>query len=163
MHSAARHALGVERGITHMETFLTPEASGQAPVAVFGEMAARPPGGHLMRLISLAYGVDAWEHVFRIECGETPELPPAPLAAAVWILHPGAGIVRRASGIEAVRECPGVVEATLRVGPGDRIAPREGTGQEVGHILVTGATAPEAEARLRAARDALRLEVDTAA
>lgn len=38
-------ALNLHEGITHMEVFLTPEGP------IFGEIAARPPGGGLMRLI----------------------------------------------------------------------------------------------------------------
>lgn len=153
LHAAAWRALGVERGLTHMEAFLTPEGP------VFGELAARPPGGHLMRLMALAYEMDPWELAFRVECGEHVELPQPRQAAAVQILHPGEGIVRVASGVETVRELPGVTEVTLRVQPGDRVDRREGTGQEVGHLIVTAPTATEAEARLRVASEALRLEI----
>ena len=151
----ARAALGVERGTTHLEAFLTPDGP------VFGEMAARPPGGHLMALVRLAYGADPWEAVLRAELGEPPGLPArAERAAAAWILHPGGGRVTVAEGAEACRALPGVEEVALRVAPGDVVGPRTGSGEEVGHVLVTGATAEEAEARLRAARAALRVEVE---
>ena len=154
---AARRALGVERGMTHLEAFLT--EGGPA----FGEMAARPPGGHLMALIRLAYGADPWEAVLRAELGDEPGLPArAARAAAAWIVHPGAGRVTVAEGAEACRALPGVEEVVLRVAPGDTVGPRTGSGEEVGHVLVTGATAAEAEARLYAARDALRVEVEEA-
>ena len=150
----ARRALGVERGMTHLETFL---ADGGP---VFGEMAARPPGGHLMALVRLAYGADAWEAVLRAELGDDPGLPDtAERAAAAWIVHPGAGRVTVADGVEACRALPGVEEVALRVSPGDVVGPRTGSGEEVGHVLVTGATAAEAEARLRTARGVLRVEV----
>ena len=156
VHRTAWTALGVERGLTHMEVFLTDAGP------VFGELAVRPPGGHLMRLIGLAYGVDAWELWVRIECGETTELPKqATQAAAVWILHPGEGVVRHAGSLDSVRQMPGVVEATLRVRAGDAIGPRVGSGQEVGHLIVVGATAAEAQTRLGAAREAVRLEVES--
>lgn len=154
LHATAWAALGVERGLTHLEVFLSPGGP------VFGELAVRPPGGHLMRLLELAYDLDAWALWIRVELGETVALPErAERAAAVWILHPGAGIVERADGLEAVRDLPGVVEATLRVRPGDRVKPREGSGEEVGHVIVEGATAAEAEARLRAVREVLELVV----
>ena len=154
VHSAAWSALGVERGMTHQEVFLGRDGP------VFGELAVRPPGGHLMRLIGLAYGLDAWALWIRIECGETVTLPHRPeRAAAAWILHPGAGVVERAEGVDDVREMPGVVEATLRAQPGDVVRPREGSGEEVGHIVVEGETSDEARARLESARAALRLEV----
>ena len=150
----AARAFGVTRGMTHLEVFLTPDGP------VFGEMAARPPGGHLMTLIRHAYGVDPWEAVLEVERGERPALPEAPAqAAAVWILHPGAGTVREADGVEAAQALPGVEAVALRVAPGDVVRPRGGTGEEVGHVVVTGETAAEAAARVRAAREVLRLGV----
>jgi biotin carboxylase len=80
-------------------------------------------------------------------------------AAAVRLLHPGPGTVAVAEGASAARAMPGVEAVALRVGPGDMVGIREGTGQEVGHVLVTGATAAEAEARLAEAVAAIRLEV----
>lgn len=151
---AARRALGVERGMTHLELFLTPSGP------VFGELAARPPGGHIMPLVRHAYGFDPWETVLRVALGEAPVLPEhAGTSAAVWILHPGAGTVRVAEGLKAARALPGVAEAVCRVHEGDAVDVRVGTGEEVGHVIVTGATAAEAEARVRAARAAVRVEV----
>lgn len=154
----ARRALGVDRGMAHLEAFLTADGP------TFGEMAARPPGGHLMALVRLAYGADPWEAVLRAELGEPHALPArAERSAAAWILHPGAGRVTCAEGVEACRALPGVEDVSLRVAPGDVVGPRTGSGEEVGHVLVTGATAAEAEARVQAARDALRVEVEPAA
>ena len=152
---AARRALGVTSGITHLELFLTDDGP------VFGELAARPPGGHLMRLMALAYGVDPWEVLFRVELGERPPLPDrARQSAAVQILHPGPGTVRTVEGLDRARALPGVQEVSVRVRPGDVLAPRAGTGQEAGHVVVTGATAAQAEARLAAAVAELRLAVE---
>ncbi len=151
---AARVALGVADGITHLEVFLTPDGP------VFGELAARPPGGHIMRLIALAYGVDPWQAVLQVALGEVPEVPAqAERAAAVQILHPGAGTVRAVGGVERARAMPGVEAVSVRARLGAAVGTREGTGQEVGHVLVTGATAAEAEARLAAAAAAVRVEV----
>ena len=152
---AARRALGVRSGITHLELFRTPDGP------VFGELAARPPGGHIMRLMSLAYGVDLWETVLRVALGETPALPErAGRAAAVEILHPGPGTVRRVEGAERARRRPGVEEVSLRVRPGDVVGRREGTGQEAGHVIVTGATPDQARRRLADAVGGLRIEVE---
>ena len=96
---AARRALGVTSGVAHLEVFLTDDGP------VFGELAARPPGGHIMRLMALAYGFDPWEAVLRIALGETPALPEhAERTAAVRILHPGPG------------ECAWPMARTTRVG-----------------------------------------------
>ena len=113
-----------------------------------------------MRLMALAYGIDPWEAVLRIALGESPDLPErAECAAAVRILHPGAGTVRAVEGVEAARRLDGVDEVSVRVRPGDMLPTREGTGQEAGHVLVAGATAAEAEARLAAAVAEVRIEV----
>jgi biotin carboxylase len=151
---AARVALGVTNGMTHLEVFLTPDGP------VFGELAVRPPGGHLMRLIARAYGVDPWDTVLRVALGEPVDLPTeAERVAAVQILHPGAGTVLAADGLDTARGMPGVEAVSLRVRRGDTVGPRVGTGQEIGHVLVTGATADEATARLAAAAAAIRVEV----
>ncbi len=152
---AARRALGVTSGIAHLEVFLTADGP------VFGELAARPPGGHLMRLMALAYGIDPWEVLFRVELGERPALPDrARQSAAVQILHPGPGTVRTVEGVERARALPGVEEVSVRVRPGDVLAPRAGTGQEAGHVIATGETAGQAEARLAAAVAELHLAVE---
>ena len=45
-------AMGLPHGMTHFEAFCTQDGW------VAGEIAARPPGGHLMPLIELVYGFD---------------------------------------------------------------------------------------------------------
>ena len=152
---AARRALGVSDGIAHLEVFRTADG------LVFGEMAARPPGGHLMRLIELAYGFDPWQAVLQIALGQDPGLPDrARQSAAVRILHPGVGTVgaveNHADGL------PGVEEVSIRVRPGDALGVREGTGQEAGHVVVSGADAAQARARLAAAVAEVRVELDGA-
>ena len=153
LEAAARAALGVADGITHLELFLTPDGP------VFSEMAARPPGGHLMPLMALAYGADPWEALLRAALGEPAAFPAPERAAAVRILHPWPGVVRAVEGLDAARSLPGVEAVSVRVRPGDVLGAREGTGQEAGHILVVGDTAGDAEARLEAAAAAVRIEV----
>jgi hypothetical protein len=55
MGEAVLKALEFETGYTHMEWFLTPEGE-----AVFGEIAARPPGAHLVDLINFANDIDTF-------------------------------------------------------------------------------------------------------
>ena len=56
MGEAVLKVLGFQTGFTHMEWFLTP--SGEA---VFGEIAARPPGARLTDLINFASDIDMFE------------------------------------------------------------------------------------------------------
>lgn len=48
-------ALGLENGFTHMEWFKRPDGS-----LAIGEIAQRPPGAHITRMIGLAYDVDPY-------------------------------------------------------------------------------------------------------
>jgi biotin carboxylase len=126
-------AFGFERGMAHLELFLT----DQGPV--LGEVAARPPGGRLMPLLLRAYGFDPWETLLRIELGRPVSLPRAPRrCAGAWMLHPGAGLVSGVDGLEAARAVPGIRRVRLRVRPGDRIDVRIGSGQDIGYLQAEG-------------------------
>ncbi|MCB1056654.1 MAG: ATP-grasp domain-containing protein [Acidobacteria bacterium] len=155
LNRAAVHALGVGRGMTHLELFLTDHGP------VFGEVAARPPGGHLMELLERVYGFDPWRAVLRLEVGQRPELPTTPRGlAAVRVLHPGSGTVRSVRGLEAARRLPGVARAQLRLRPGQRVPEREGLGQEVGHLTVIGTDRELVLERLAAASTTIHVELD---
>jgi biotin carboxylase len=148
-------ALGVTEGIAHTEIFL----SSAGPV--FGELAVRPPGGHIMRLIELAYGFDPWQAWLRLQLGEQPELPRAATrTAGAWVLHEGAGRVRALPDLDAVRRMPGVELVNVRVSAGSRVGPRLGSGDEIGHLIVVGRNRDEVAERLLAARAALRFEME---
>jgi len=148
-------ALGVRHGVTHLELFVDGDH------VTFGEIAARPPGGYLMDLIARVYGFDPWEALLRLAVGERVELPSTPHGAAgVWLFHPGRGRVRAVRGVDAARALPGVVDVVVRVAAGDHVGERAGVGQEVGHVVVTGADRDEAAARLAAAHDAVGIEVE---
>lgn len=147
-------ALGIGDGITHMEIFLTPEGP------VFGEIAARPPGGRLMELISRAYDFDIWQAVLRIALGETPDLPDrAEHFAGAWFLYPGAGVVTKISGLGEARKIPHVARLNCRAKPNRHYGERLGTGQTAGEIIVVTDTMDECEKRLREAHDTISIEV----
>lgn len=52
---AAVRALGLDTGFTHMEWFRRPNGS-----LAIGEIAQRPPGAHITRMIGLAYNVESY-------------------------------------------------------------------------------------------------------
>ncbi len=133
LNRAAIQALGVEHGMTHLEVFLTDDGP------VFGELAARPPGGLLMRLIELAYGFDPWAALIRIALGECPSFPAtAQRAAGVRFLHPGQGIVEAVDGLERLRALATYQSTHCRLKPGDVVGRREGTGQHTGYVVLAG-------------------------
>lgn len=141
-------ALGLDRGLAHLELFLT--KSGP----LFGEVAARPPGGRLMPLLRRCYGFDPWEALLRVELGQAPHLPArARRCAGAWMLHPGAGQVRAVEGLGAARGVPGITRVRLRVAAGERVDARLGSGQDVGYLQAEG---PDRDAVARALLEAER-------
>jgi biotin carboxylase len=154
LNRRAIHALGIERGITHVEAFLGPQGLH------FGELAARPPGGHLMELIELVYGFDPWESCIELE----RDRPVAPMQiarcyAGVRVLHPGAGIVVRVIGLEEIEALPQLARLVCRAQEGDAIAERVGTGQEVGYVVFRAAQRAAVATALDAARRIIRFEL----
>lgn len=148
-------ALGIDTAFTHLELFLT------AKGPVFGEIAARPPGGHITELIERAYGFDPWQAWLRLGLGEEIEpLPAARRAAGVWLLHPGGGVVQSVRGAQEARAVPGVERLRLRARPGRRLAERVGAGQEAGHLLVTGRDRDEVAGHLIEAYGKISIEME---
>ncbi|MDB4537776.1 ATP-grasp domain-containing protein [Akkermansiaceae bacterium] len=148
-------ALGMNDGMTHMEVFLTPSGP------VFGEIAARPPGGYLMDLIREAYQFDPWDALLRVSLGERPSLPHQESNhAGVWLLHPGEGIVRDVSGKDDAMALPGVTKVSCKLKAGDQIDKRVGSGESVGQIFTRSASFSECENALNHAAATLRISLD---
>lgn len=102
-------ALGLQDGVTHLEVFHTP-----ADELVFCEVAARPGGGGIDRIIERAYGCNLSEGAYRLQAGLDPRIGPdaasrpAHGAWAVLGFYPEAGT---ATGQEADRDgTPGIPE-----------------------------------------------------
>lgn len=146
--------LGIESGISHMEVFLTRDGP------VFGEIAARPPGGYIMELMRRAYGFDPWEALLSIALGQCPDLPKiATSHAGVWLLHPGEGTVDHISGLDSARSLPGITDIICPLQPGEHINARIGSGESVGRILARTSSYESCVASLQAASRELRISV----
>ena len=144
--------LGIHTGISHMEVFL----SESGPI--FGEIAARPPGGYLMELIARAYDFDPWEALLRLSAGENFVFPnKAKRFAGVWILHPGEGCVSEVDGVEETRGLPGVVDVSCTLQIGDKVSHRIGSGQSKGRIIVECPTADSCASDLTKAAETIRI------
>lgn len=155
LNQAVIAALGIRRGMTHLELFLTPAGP------IFSEIAVRPPGGYLMELLQMAYGFDPWQAVLELEQGNPVRLPHrAERFAGMWLLHPGPGVVKRVSGIRTTQALDGVKEVNCRVAPGDRLKRREGSGESAAHILAEAATRAEVVSTLEKARRTLLIELE---
>jgi L-arginine-specific L-amino acid ligase len=66
LHRRVVAALGLEAGVTHLEVFRTESRP------VIGEVAIRPGGMGIARMVWHALGVDLWEELVRVSFGEPP-------------------------------------------------------------------------------------------
>lgn len=108
---AALKALGMRTGISHMEWFRRVDGT----VAI-SEIAARPPGAQIMRLMSFAGEVDFYDKWAKLVVHDTFEAPERKYAVgAAFLRGQGQGRVTAVRGLEeAQRKVAGlVVEAHL--------------------------------------------------
>ncbi len=124
---------GVKNGMTHAEFYITKNGP------TFGEMAVRPPGGYYMELIEYAYGFNPWQTYVELET----DTPPKPLPvkakkyACVFMIHPGAGVVDKISGLEKVEKLQEVKQFKFKIESGSVVTERDSTSSEVGHVLIS--------------------------
>ncbi len=93
-------ALGFESGFTHMEWFLT--ASGEA---VFGEIAARPPGAHQVDQMNYSCDIDVYRGWAQAVCHGRFDEPDRRLCnvANVYKRAQGEGVIHRIDGLDRFR------------------------------------------------------------
>lgn len=105
MGRAVIEALGFEEGFSHMEWFLTP--SGEA---VFGEIAARPPGALSVDVMNFACDIDTYR-------GWAEAVIEGRLGQAVRRRYNAAVIFKRAQGSGRIREVRGLERLVSRYRP----------------------------------------------
>lgn len=131
-------ALKINWGITHLEVYLSDNG------LLFGEIALRPPGGYIMNAMRYAYGFDPWEAFIAMELDEPFEFPQSPQAySCVEVLHPGVGHISAIHGEQQVKSHPDIREFILKLKAGDSITKREGTGQDIGHLIFASRSSQE--------------------
>lgn len=107
----ALRALGMETGVCHLEWFHRPDGS-----VALTEVAARPPGGQITKLISYAHDADFLRAWARLVIFGAFELPPRQFAAGVVSLRGhGQGRVQAVTGLEEAEEELGELIAEARV------------------------------------------------
>lgn len=109
-------ALGMGTGFTHMEWFRKPDGE-----VVFGEIAARSPGGKLVDQMNYANDFDVYREWARAVCWRSFDARPHRRyhVAALFKRAEGRGRIRRIDGIDEIRERLGdslVVEDLLPLG-----------------------------------------------
>lgn len=131
---AVLRALGFRTGFTHMEWFLTPDGE-----AVFGEIAARPPGARSVDLMNYGGDLDTYAGWAEAVCRGTFTQSVRRLynVAIVFKRAQGSGRIRRIEGLERLlmHHGPEVVEVDL-LPPG---APRRDWKQTLvsdGYVIV---------------------------
>ena len=97
MGTAVLEALGFQTGFTHMEWFRTP--SGEA---VFGEIAARPPGARSVDLMNYSCDIDTYTGWAEVACHQRSTLSVERRynAAVVFKRAKGSGRIQRIEGLE---------------------------------------------------------------
>ena len=120
-------ALGLETGFTHMEWFRRDDGS-----LAIGEIAARPPGAHIVRLNSYAHDTDmyrAWARAVVDDAFDGPFERRYAVGCA-YLRGVGRGQVLRVTGVERANELVGrhVVESRLPQPGAGRSDSYEGDG-----------------------------------
>lgn len=117
LHERAVSAVGLTHATTHLEVL---EVDGRHYV---GEIAARPGGGGIRRMLQLRDGFDSREAMVRAGLLERyrPEAVDRGSEVLQLMLPALRGTVREMSSVDDLLGIPGVSEADLRIAPGDTV------------------------------------------
>jgi formate-dependent phosphoribosylglycinamide formyltransferase (GAR transformylase) len=149
----ALQVLGMDTGLTHMEWFRRPDGS----VAI-SEVAARPPGAQIMKLVSLAHEIDFESAWARLMVFGTFDAPPRRWSTgAAFLRGQGAGSVVALHRVEeAIREAgPLIAEVRLpAIGQ-----PSMGTYEGEGWIIVRAGETAEVQRALKRIISLVRVDL----
>ncbi|WP_457032520.1 ATP-grasp domain-containing protein [Kitasatospora sp. P5_F3] len=146
----ALRALGLNRGVFHMELFHQQE-SGKL---VFGECAARTGGLLQPELVEAKFGVDLAVAAIRCASGVDPQIKPSvrPETVGSTYLNNRPGVLVGYPSPAEVRALPGVEYLRLELPYGFQMADAlASTTEAVGQVVLSGATREE----FRSRRDSL--------
>ena len=130
--------LRISWGLTHLEYYETEEG------ILFGEIALRPPGGHIMDGISKAYKTNSWMLFVKVKLGISIEkVPSLEKYVSTIILHPNAGTVTAIEGLPEVEKIASLDKLKLKIKVGDIISERLGTGEDVGYAMLSNKSSRE--------------------
>lgn len=117
-------SLGIKWGMTHLEYYLTDNG------LLFGEIALRPPGGYIMKLIKSAYDFDPWEALVSVELDLAFTFPKAAQKYAACLLyHPGEGTIESVNEVTS----PSLEKHRFKLKAGDTVSRRIGVGEDIGY------------------------------
>jgi biotin carboxylase len=149
----AVQALGLETGFTHMEWFRRQDGS----LAV-GEIAARPPGAHIVRLNSYAHDADmyrAWARAVVDDAFDGP-FERRYSAGCAYLRGVGRGRVLRVTGVDRANQLVGrhVVESRLPQ-PG---APRSDSYEGDGYVIARDPDTEVVKAAIKTIIETIQVE-----
>ncbi|QKZ20318.1 ATP-grasp domain-containing protein [Streptomyces chartreusis] len=157
----AVQALGIERGVLHVELRLT----AHGPVLI--EVNARPGGDLIPHLVRLASGIDLAQAAVSLATGAVPDLTPSHRrAAAVQFLYPpGTGVVTHLSTPAALRFERWLDRMIWTRHPGDQVTapPHASIDDRLAHWVVTGTDQAECDQRIAQVFAQVNARVDDAA
>jgi hypothetical protein len=149
----AVRALGLETGFTHMEWFRRDDGS-----LAIGEIAARPPGAHIVLGNSYAHDADmyrAWARAVVDGAFDGPYERKHAVGIA-YLRGVGRGRVARVSGVERAHELVGRLVAEARLPqPG---TPRSDSYEGDGYVIVRDADTEVVKAAMKTVIDTIRVE-----
>jgi biotin carboxylase len=146
-------ALGLETGFTHMEWFRRDDGS-----LAIGEIAARPPGAHMVRLNSYAHDADmyrAWARAVVDGAFDGP-FERRHAVGCAYLRGVGRGRVLRVTGVDRANQLVGrhVVESRLPQ-PG---APRSDSYEGDGHVIVRDPDTEVVKAAMKTIVETIQVE-----
>ncbi len=152
INSRVIEIFNIQNGVTHLELYITQNG------IYFGELAVRPPGGHIFKLLEWVYSFDPWEFFLRLELKDTLNvgLLKAQGFAGAWVIHPGSGYLNKSIGRSEVENIPELKKLRLKIKPPLEITPRVGSGMEIGHALFWGDTYQQVVNAMEKAKDQLK-------
>ncbi|MGW2555093.1 ATP-grasp domain-containing protein [Streptomyces sp. NPDC001635] len=149
------HGMRVDHGYVHLEFF---EAGGEIYA---GEVGVRVAGCEITANHGHAYGFDVFGATLDAYQGRRPVLDYTARRCVGDLLlpMPRSGTVRAVTSRQELLDLPGVIEAELRVAPGDRVRARRASHNACGYIHVAGTTAAEVEKRMQYALDRFSIDI----
>lgn len=159
MHTRAIRAVGIENGVTHFEVFDT--ANG----LIAGEIASRPGGGGIPKMLRLQDGFDSWKAHIARSLGEQYVWQNTGICSpdeqiAQLMLPIKRGVVRSISTSKDVEIIPGYIESEMKLTVGKAVDVLLDSAATSGLIFVKITQENKIEDVLSATKAAFFLEVD---
>ncbi|MGW8970038.1 ATP-grasp domain-containing protein [Streptomyces platensis] len=147
--------MDIDHGYLHMEFFETDDA------VYMGEAGVRLAGCEITANHGHAYGFDVFGATLDVYTGRRPRLDYGVRRCVGDLLLPlpDSGRVLAITSPEELLRLPGVIEAVVRMAPGDRVAARRASHNASGFVHVEGATAAEVEKRMGNVLEHFRIDI----